>query len=298
MKLFDIVVLTDRRWINPITKDAYTTNVLREDELVVNALKNVGLTVIRKSWDDPVFNWKSAKSLLFRTTWDYFDRFAEFSKWLNYVSKHAKLFNSEKLIRWNLDKHYLIHLQEKGTHIAPTYFIEQGESRTLLEIINHTKWYDSVLKPCISGAARHTYRIDHKNYTKYEEIYASLLKNESLMLQPFQKAVMTEGEISLMVINGKYTHAILKKAKPGDFRVQDDFGGTVHDYKPTREMIKMAEIAVANCIEKPMYARVDVFRDNEDTWAVSELELVEPELWFRYNPLAAVKLASALVKQF
>ena len=31
------------------------------------------------------------------------------------------------------------------------------------------------------------------------------------------------------MINGQFTHAVLKKAKPGDFRVQDDFGGTVLD---------------------------------------------------------------------
>lgn len=298
MKLFDIVVLTDNRWINPSKIDAYTRNVLHEDELVVNALKNAGLSVIRKSWDDPVFNWKSARSLLFRTTWDYFDRFTEFSKWLNYVSKHTILFNSEKVIRWNLDKHYLTYLQDKGIHIASTYFIEQGETKKLLDVINYTKWYESVLKPCISGAARHTYRINLENYSNYENIFASLLKNESLMLQPFQNAIMNEGEMSLMVINGTYTHAILKKAKPGDFRVQDDFGGTVHEYEPSLEMIKIAENAVANCIEKPIYARVDIFRDNEDKWAVSELELIEPELWFRYNPEAAVQLANALAKQF
>ena len=298
MKLFDIVVFTDHRWINPSKIDAYTRNVLHEDELVVNALKNAGLSVIRKSWDDPVFNWKSARSLLFRTTWDYFDRFTEFSKWLNYVSKHTILFNSEKVIRWNLDKHYLTYLQDKGIHIASTYFIEQGETKKLLDVINYTKWYESVLKPCISGAARHTYRINLENYSNYENIFASLLKNESLMLQPFQNAIMNEGEMSLMVINGTYTHAILKKAKPGDFRVQDDFGGTVHEYEPSLEMIKIAENAVANCIEKPIYARVDIFRDNEDKWAVSELELIEPELWFRYNPEAAVQLANALAKQF
>ena len=28
-------------------------------------------------------------------------------------------------------------------------------------------------------------------------------------------------------MNGIYTHAVLKKAKSGDFRVQDDFGGSV-----------------------------------------------------------------------
>ncbi len=113
------------------------------------------------------------------------------------------------------------------------------------------------------------------------------------MLQPFQHRIVTEGEISMMVFNGQFTHAILKQAKAGDFRVQDDFGGSVHDYIPTQKEIEFAEQAVQCCPELPLYARVDIFTDNEGNLAVSELELIEPELWFRNHPEAAHVLAKA-----
>jgi len=99
-----------------------------------------------------------------------------------------------------------------------------------------------------------------------------------------------------MVIDGKFTHAVLKIAKKGDFRVQDDFGGTVHNYKPTSEEIDFAERVVKACELNPIYARVDMFTDNDGQLAVSELELIEPELWFRKNPDAADKLAFAIKK--
>ena len=44
----------------------------------------------------------------------------------------------------------------------------------------------------------------------------------------------------------------------------------------------------------PIYARVDIFTDNNDELAVSEVELIEPELWFRNNPTAARILAQAV----
>ena len=100
----------------------------------------------------------------------------------------------------------------------------------------------------------------------------------------------------MMVINGKFTHAVLKIAKQGDFRVQDDYGGSVYEYKPTEDDIVFAENTVKTCLELPIYARVDIFTDNEGLTALAELELIEPELWFRNNSKAATVLASAIKK--
>ena len=97
-----------------------------------------------------------------------------------------------------------------------------------------------------------------------------------------------------MVMGGQFTHAVLKVAKPGDFRVQDDFGGSVHDYQPTQAEMNFAEKAVSFCSPSPSLARVDIIRDNNDELAIIELEMIEPELWFRLNPKAADVLAEAI----
>ncbi len=100
-----------------------------------------------------------------------------------------------------------------------------------------------------------------------------------------------------MVIGGKYTHAVMKTAKAGDYRVQDDFGGTAAPYEATEEEIALAEYVVTLCHPAPVYARVDMIWDNDNLPAVSELELIEPELWLRNCPEAAVALADAVCLQ-
>jgi glutathione synthase/RimK-type ligase-like ATP-grasp enzyme len=294
MSRYDCVILTDQRYLNDSKTDAYKHNVYSEDRLVYHALEELGLKTLRLAWDDMFFDWSSTKSVLFRTTWDYFDRFEEFSEWLETVSKQTTLLNSEALIRWNIDKHYLLDLQKKGIHIAESHFIELGAKVTLTQLHDILNWKETVLKPCISGAARHTYRLNAENLLEHETIFQRLIANEAMMLQPFQYNIVSQGEISMMVFNGNFTHAILKKAKAGDFRVQDDFGGSIQDYTPTDKEIEFAEASVNACNELPMYARVDIFEDNNGHIALSELELIEPELWFRNNPEAAKFLAQSI----
>ena len=294
MKIYDVVILTEKRYYNPIKIDKYIQNILDEDNYVLNAIENKGLKVVRLSWDDKNFDWSSTKYILFRTTWDYFERFSEFSSWLNRVSKQTKLLNSEAIIRWNIDKHYLLDLQRNGINICESYFIEEGETKTLQSLSNQHKLTDFVLKPCVSGSARHTYKINQRNINEHEAIFTKLIRNEAMILQPFQYSIIEKGEISLMVMNGKFTHAVLKTAKKGDFRVQDDFGGTVQIYTPTPPEIDFAVKAVKACKETPIYARVDVFTDNNGNLAIAELELIEPELWFRKHPKAADQLAKGI----
>ncbi|TDQ25627.1 ATP-grasp domain-containing protein [Tenacibaculum caenipelagi] len=294
MKKYDVVILTDKRYIKPKEVSNYVQNILDEDNHVKVALEKQGLTVLRLSWDDADFDWNTTKFALFRTTWDYFDRFDEFSEWLNKVSKQTILLNSENIIRWNIDKHYLQDLQQNGVHICESYFIEKGTQSTLKELSIKYGLKEFVLKPCISGAARHTYKVDLENSEMYEGVFSELIAQEAMILQPFQYNIVDKGEISLMVMNGKFTHAVLKIAKKGDFRVQDDFGGAVYDYTPTEQEIEFAENAVKACIEMPIYARVDVFTDNNNKLAIAELELIEPELWFRNYPEAANELADGI----
>ncbi|MEC7264721.1 MAG: hypothetical protein VXW38_13350 [Bacteroidota bacterium] len=301
---FDVVVLTDRRYVAPEKRTPYVENVLLEDRLVLEALQEQGLKVIRKSWDDVDFDWSSTKLAVFRTTWDYFDRYEEFSKWFQSASQQTQFVNSKELIDWNIDKHYLKDLSDAGVTIPKTFFVEKGTPTTLeeafSEAIDHFGFRNDifVLKPCVSGAARHTYKIKKGDISNHEAVFQQLISEEAMMLQEFQDHIVSEGEISMMLFNGEFTHAVLKIAKPGDFRVQDDFGGSVHEYQPSADQIAFAQKVVNAAPELPVYARVDLFKDNEGNWALAELEIFEPELWFRHNPEAAQTLAKAIKTRF
>jgi len=296
MKKYDFVLLTDSRYVHPKDINTYIRSILDEDLLVIKALENKGMSVIRVDWADENFDWSSAKTAIFRTTWDYFDRFDEFISWINNTKSQLSFINSVELILWNIDKHYMQDLAAQGVNIPETRFIESGEQISLNEILSATGWNDAILKPAISASARHTYRINPGNCSKLESVYQSLIQTEAMLLQPFQNSVLERGEIALMFFEGKYSHAILKTAKKGDFRVQSEFGGTVQDHIPTQAEITLGEQVLQACNSMPVYARVDIIEDNNGILAVAELELIEPELWFRYTPEAAESFADAVIK--
>lgn len=291
----DIALITDSRYLIRVPEDDYISNIFLEDDILIKALQERGLSSVRVSWDDEHFDWTSVRIVLFRTPWDYFFRFAEFSKWLSKVATLARLVNPPELINWNIDKRYLRDLQNKNVRIPPTLFIERGEQRSLEELFREQHWEEGIIKPVVGGAARHTYRFDDTTISETAAVFRELIIDESMLIQEYQPSIIEKGEVALMVMYGKYTHAVLKKAKQGDFRVQDDFGGTLHDYSPTPEEILFAEEAVRKCPVFPLYARVDVMWDKNDLPCVSELEVIEPELWFRRHPESAAVLADGLL---
>lgn len=293
-KSFDVLVLTEQRYISPTETDVYIDNVLLEDQLVVDALQRIGLKSKRVDWADPTIDWSDTETVLFRTTWDYFDQYPAFQKWMSATEKVTKMINPSETIRWNLDKHYLIDLKRNGINIPETLVIEKGDVRTLNDLMNETGWKDLILKPCISGGAKNTFRLNRTNVAEHETQFKELISEEAFMIQPTQHYVLKEGELSLMVFGGTYTHAVKKIAKAGDFRVQDDWGGTVHLYEPSAEEIAFAEQTAKAVEPVPAYARVDIIRDNDGQLAIMELELIEPELWFRLDRSAADALAKTV----
>ncbi len=294
-KDWDVVVLTDARYIEKNYDDEYSQNVILEDQLVVDALKRKGLRVFRTNWDNSKFDWSTTNYILFRTTWDYFDRYDEFKPWLEKVSQLTNLINPADLIKWNIDKFYLRDLEQKGIAIPPTIFIEKETPKSLSEIVGESDWDEFILKPAISGAARHTYRfLKDKISPEAIEAFNYLNPNERFLLQEYQSKITSKGEVAFMVFGGEFSHAILKKSKSGDFRVQDDFGGTVHHYQASAKEIDFVEKTIATIEPTPIYARVDVMWDNNNNLCLGELEMIEPELWFRYQPFSADRLAETI----
>ena len=231
---------------------------------------------------------------MFRTTWDYYGQIDAFTAWLGRADRLTRLCNPAALVRWNLDKHYLRDLAARGVPVVPTRFLECGQQQAIDQLLAETGWPEAVIKPCVSGGARHTYRVDRANAAAVQRVIDPLLAREAFMLQPFVTDVVDTGEDTLVAIAGRVTHGLRKRAKPGDFRVQDDHGGTVHQLAPSTEQVAVAEQALAACGTVPAYGRVDLVRLDDGSLAVMELELVEPELWLRLHPPAAEAMALAI----
>ena len=297
MKDYDVVVLTDSRYVQPNEKNQYIENVLKEDGLLIEALNNLGLKTIKKDWNDSKFNWNSTKTAVFRSTWDYFDKFSIFQNWLSQVQNKCALINSYEQIKWNLDKHYLQDLKNWGLPVPKSVFINKMSGTKLKDIATNMEWNHIVVKPTISGAAKNTFQLKDQEIENFQTKWIHLTNKEDFIVQEFQKNIIKSGEVAVMLFGGKYSHAVLKKAKKGDFRVQDDFGGTVETITPSKEIIDLAEKAIKKLKPTPLYCRVDVIINNQNKAVIIELELIEPELWFRFKITAADKLA-IYIKEF
>jgi glutathione synthase/RimK-type ligase-like ATP-grasp enzyme len=293
---YDILLLTESRYENPLKPDWYQQQILTEDGLVIAALEKHGLRARRIDWATPNFDWRNARLLVFRTTWDYFERFEAFLPWLDATALQVPMLNPYALLRWSLDKRYLLDLAQRGVRIVPTKLVERGAHLPLQHCFAEFDCPELIIKPCVGGTARHTYRVRPDNLSEMQALFQQLLAEEAMLVQPFQHSVPLRGEVSVIVIGGQVSHAVRKIAKPGDFRVQDDFGGTVQAHQPSAAEQALAEQAVAACQPRPAYARVDIMEDNTGQPAISELELVEPELFFRFHPPAAAALAREIVR--
>jgi hypothetical protein len=291
---FDVVVLTEDRYASPDPSDPYVAQMLREDSLVVDALRRRGLKVARISWASASFDWRQTACALFRSTWDYFLRIDEFVRWLDVASKQTRLLNDVSLVRWNLDKHYLLDLERSGIAIPKTRLLERGETCSLASTFSELGWGEAVLKPAISGAGRNTYRLNPANLAVHEAAFRRLIENEAMLLQEFRPEIVSSGESSLVFVEGRFSHAAKKTAKPGEFRVQDDHGGVAMPYEPGSSEIAFAEKVLAACPFLPLYARIDVVQSADGAWLLMEAELIEPELFFRFRPEATDALAAAI----
>lgn len=292
---FDVVILTDKRYVNPKELTPYINNVLLEDEILTNELIKHGLKTYRTNWDNHDFDWSTTKSVVFRATWDYFERINEFLPFLEDIKNKTILINDYSTIKWNIDKHYLLDLAKKGVNIPDSHFIEPGNKLTLTEIITKLNYDIFILKPAVSGAGRHTYKITKSEVLDYENMFKELVSNETMIIQNYQQNITTKGEIALVFFGKNYSHAVLKQAKKGDFRVQDDFGGTVSNYTPSETEIEFASFVISTITPTPAYARIDLIWDNDNNLCLSELELIEPELWFRNENNAAKKLTLEII---
>jgi glutathione synthase/RimK-type ligase-like ATP-grasp enzyme len=294
----DVALLTDRRYTAPRAEpgDWYLGNILADDALLAAALGARGVSSRRVDWADPSVDFSAFRALVFRTTWDYYDRQAEFAAWLDRVSPVTRLVNDVATVRWNLDKHYLADLAAAGVPTVPTRFVARGEPLDPARLLADEGWHEGVVKPAVSGGARHTHRFTAESAAAVGAAIAPLLAEEAFLVQRFEAGILDHGEDTLVVVEGRFTHALTKRARPGDFRVQDDHGGTVHPCTPSPEQIDLATRAMA-VRGGTAYGRVDMVRRAEGGWAVMELELIEPELWLRRFPPAAEALAEAIVRR-
>ena len=267
-----------------------------DDQPVVEELRRRGLRVEAVVWDEAGCDWNRVRLACLRASWDYSTKCRNFLRWIETVSPVTTLWNPRAVLEWNSHKSYLQDLAEAGIEVADMVLLPKRSRADLAGLVSEHGWADAVVKPAVSGTARETIRLSQHPAQDAQRHLDRLLESEDALVQEFVASVESEGELSLIFLDGQYSHAVRKRAKAGDFRVLEEWGGNTIPEEPSRDALDFAVKAMAQSPAATLYGRVDILRGNDGRLQVSELELVEPELYFRHAPPEApVRFADAIM---
>lgn len=272
--------------------------LFEEDNLLIRGFEAQGFQASPVVWSEPNIDWRQFDIALIRSTWDYLDAAEHFLHVLsNIESSSCKLYNPLSVIRWNLDKHYLLDLEQQGVQIIPTFMASHVELDTLHQLFVENQWQTAILKPAIGLAGSNTYRLTlHELENRLTKIRDEQPRSEYL-IQPFIETVITEGEWSFIYFNQQLSHVLLKKPAPNDYRVQGIYGGTIQSAEPQSGDILQANSVLDRLSSDILYARLDFVRVNGQL-SVMEVELIEPIFSFNLVPDSIMHLVNATKVKF
>ena len=250
-------------------------------------LERAGIAVEARPWTDPG-DLAGLDLVMPLVTWGYHFDPARWHALLDRLERDGvPIANPVPLLRWNSDKRYLAELGGRGIAVIPTRLVEALDETALAEA--RADFGDTlVIKPPVSAAADGTHKLG------IADPIPEAAKGRTMMVQPFLPSVASEGEYSLMLFGGRFSHAIVKRPKSGDYRVQPHLGGTEQPCPPPDGAIELAQAALAAAPATALYARVDMVRDQTGQLAIIELELIEPALWLQHAPDGGASFGSAV----
>ncbi len=243
-----------------------------DDYLAFELLRAQGHSIDELIWDSPQ-NWEEYDLVIVRTTWDYMEKLELFHKVLAEIDSKTKLINPLETLIWNSNKKYLLELGEIGIPTIPSLLREKIERSEIASLLSDPKYSDGiVIKPCVGASSIGIQFI--KDVSDFKEV-----QKGEWFIQPLQPKIQEVGEHSLFFFEGKFSHAICKLPKQGEFRCQEEYGSNISNWSPTKEAIQVASRVFTELKHPINYARVDLLQDNNGNYQVIEVELIEPCLY-------------------
>lgn len=246
-------------------------------------------------WDDESVDWTQFDYLIFRNTWDYYQKEIAFNLWLNKIELLGiKTLNPISIIQKNKHKFYLKELEKDGISILPTIFLEKNSTSNLHDLIP-SNWEKIVIKPAFSAGSYLTKLIDRSEIESIQTEFKEHFETKDFLLQEFRPEIKDLGETSFIFFDGKFSHVVNKKPIENDFRVQIQYGGIYSLIEPNNDLLLQAELVLSKIPEKLLYARVDGIVI-ENKLHLMEIELIEPDLYFDLADGARERFVEAFLK--
>lgn len=265
------------------------------DELLIPPFAEQGYSVETVSWHNAAHDYTQYDAVIVRSPWDYQQYEAAFIQCLKRIEQQTTLMNSLPLMLWNLNKRYLKELAEAKVAALPTLWHKGLNLSSALNAFDVFECQEIVIKPCVSANADDTFRLTRERLLANQQALGECFHQRELMIQPFVTSVVEHGEVSLFYFAGELSHAILKQPKQGDFRVQEEHGGSLTSITPDAAMLANAEAALAAMPDDYLYARVDLLWF-DGQWRIIELELIEPSLYFNLDSKSPQRFVEAYLR--
>lgn len=259
-------------------------------DVQADALRRRGATVDAIRWTSGA-DLSAYDLVLPLVVWGYHLRYAEWLRFLDDIEVAGlPMVNPPELLRWNSDKAYLRVLSDQGVAAIPTVEAHGLCEDDLTVAAERFGTDELVVKPPVSASAAGTHRI------RLGEGIPEAERGQRMLIQPFLPAISSEGEYGLMLFDGEFSHAVVKRPKGGDFRVQPSLGGSTEPSDAPEGAVELAKAALAAAPAAATYARVDVLRGANGAFQVMEMELIEPALFLDGNARAEAAFADAVMR--
>lgn len=269
--------------------------LLESDQKLIPLFAKENIVAKAVVWDDKSVDWTEFDYLIFRNTWDYYQKEEAFNSWLDKIELLGiKTFNPISVIQKNKHKFYLKELGKKGISILPTIFLEKNSTSNLHDLIPES-WEKMVIKPAFSAGSYLTKLIDRSELKSIQTEFKEHFATKDFLLQEFCPEINELGETSFIFFDGKFSHAVNKKPVENDFRVQIQYGGKYTLIQPNEDLLLQAELVLSKIPEKLLYARVDGIVI-ENKLHLMEIELIEPDLYFDLAEGARERFIASFLK--
>ncbi len=247
-------------------------------------------------WRAPLAELTAFDLAYLGTPWDYTEAKDEFLMRLAALEAAGVIVcNPVEVIRWNADKLYLRELEQRGAPSIPTLWPECAGPDEVRAAFDQFSCERVVVKRRVGAGA-----IGQDSFTRANPPPADWRIDQPAMIQPFLPAIQREGELSFIFVGGRLSHALAKRAQPGEYRIQSLYGGIEEALHPAPADRAAAE-AVMTMLpfdEPPLYARIDMVRMDSGQLAVIEAELIEPYLYPEQGPDFGKMFADATIDRF
>lgn len=153
-----------------------------------------------------------------------------------------------------------------------------------------------VIKPAIPMSGHDTHLVSANDIEKVKILVHEIVGSRDVLIQEFVPEIKTNGEVSLLFFDGKFSHAVQKKPRQNEFRIHVEYGGSREGYEASAALIQQAQKIVEMVDSKLLFARVDFVERQGKPAALIELEIIDPMLYLGYSNGAPERFAQAVAE--